>query len=429
MHYDVKDLAKSQKEVRVTVDPGELKPAMERAAGEISQKVKIEGFRPGKASYEIVAKRVGEMAILEEALPGLVRKSLMEIVKNENFDTVGEPSISVEKAAPGNEVIFTALFSLLPEVKKLADYAAIRVEPKDVAVADEEIDRVVGELRKMQSVEREVEREVRKGDKATVDMAMAIDHVAVEGGVTKSHGVYLDEPYYVPGLNEQLLGMKKGERKVFTLTFPKDHFNKNLAGKDVEFTVDLKGLHHVDHPEVDDDFAKRLGQESVGALRTLLRKNLEEEARTKETQRQEIAAIEELIKKSELAELPDLLITNETKKMLHELEHSIAGQGGEFGDYLKSIKKTPDQLRLEFAPQAVQRVKSMVIMREIAKRENLEPTDQEMLDEQLKLLNLYADDPDTQARIRSEDGEDYLRATLKNRKVLAFIREATVKTS
>ena len=209
MQYAIKDLVKSQKEVRVTVEPAELKPFMESAAAELSGKVKIEGFRPGKASYEIVARRVGEMNILEEALPKVVRKQLVEIIEKEKLETVGEPSISVEKAAPGNEVIFAATLTLLPSIKKMAEYRSMRIEPKVVTVKDEDVDRVVGELRKMQRVEREVEREVRKGDKATVDMAMAIDHVTVEGGAAKGHSIYLDEPYYIPGLNEQLLGMKK----------------------------------------------------------------------------------------------------------------------------------------------------------------------------------------------------------------------------
>lgn len=427
MQYAIKDLVKSQKEVRVTVESSELKPFMEHAAAELSGKVKIEGFRPGKASYEVVARRVGEMNILEEALPRVIRKQLVEILEKEKLETVGEPSINVEKAAPGNEVIFAATFTILPQVKKLAEYKSIKIEAKDVSVKDEDVDRLVGELRKMQRVENEVEREVRKGDKATVDMAMAIDHVTVEGGATKGHSIYLDEPYYIPGLNEQLLEMKKGEQKIFKLTFPKDHFNKHLAGKEVEFTVDLKGVHEVVNPEIDAEFAKRLGQDSIENLRTLLRKNLADEADTKEAQRQEIAAIEALIRGSEIAELPELLVTAEARKMIGELEQSIVGQGGEFGDYLKSIHKTHEQLLLEFAPQAVQRVKSMILIREIARRENLDPTDQELLDEQARLVNMYSDDPETQSRIRSDEGEDYIRAMVKNRKVLAFIRETCVK--
>lgn len=427
MTYDIKNLPKSQKEIKVTVGADELKPFLERAATELSQKVKIEGFRPGKASYDIVAKRVGEMAILEEALPRLVQKQLVEIIKKESLETIGEPSINVEKAAPGNEVIFTATVSLLPAIKNMADYASIKIEAKDVSVKADEIEKVISELRKMQSTEAEVEREATDKDKVTVDMMMAIDKVAVEGGATKGHAIYLSEPYYVPGLNEKIVGMKKGEQKIFTLTFPKDNFNKNLAGKEVEFTVDLKGVHEIKHPELDDFFAKRLGQENMDALRALLRKNLEDEANMKEQQRQEAAALEELLKKSDIEDAPESLVNNEAHKMMHEMEHSIAKQGMAFADYLKSIGKTHDELLLDFVPDAMKRVKSMVVMREIARRENLDPTDKEALDEQLKMLNMYADDPETQARIRSEEGEDYIRAMLKNRKVLQFIRETMIK--
>lgn len=427
MHYILKNLPKSQVEAKVTVEAAEAKPFLERAAAELSQRVKIEGFRPGKADYETVARRVGEMAVLEEALPKIVQKMLVEIIKKENLQTVGEPSISVEKAAPGNEVIFTAVMTLLPEVKKLADYKSIKVEAKPVEVKDADVAKTIEELRKMQSTEHEVEREVRKGDKVTVDMRMAIDKVDIEGGTTKDHAIYLDEEYYIPGLPEKLDGMKKGEQRVFTLTFPKDHFNKRLAGKEVEFTVDLKGVHEIRHPEADDSFAKRLGQETLEKLKELLRRNLTQEAETKETQRQEIAALEELLKKSEIAEVPDMLVNNETHKMIHELESSIVRQGLQFSDYLASIKKTRDQLMLDFAPEAMKRVKTMILIREIGRRENIEPTDVEVIEEQTRLLNMYKDDAETQDRVRSDDGIEYIRSMLKNRKILAYIRETTVK--
>jgi len=117
----------------------------------------------------------------------------------------------------------------------------------------------------------------------------------------------------------------------------------------------------------------------------------------------------------------------DTLKMVHELEHSVVSQGGDFGEYLKSIKKTQEELLLEFAPQAMARVKSMVLMRAIAKQENLSPDDKEVLDEQLQMLNMYADDAEMQDRVRSEDGEEYIRNMLRNRKVLAFLREKTIQ--
>lgn len=427
MQYAVKDLPKNAKEVRVTVAAEELKPFMDKAAAEMSRKAKIEGFRPGKASYEIVAKRFGEMTILEEALPAVVRTYLVEIVTKEKFETVGEPSINVEKAAPGNEAVFTAKLSLLPKVLKLADVRKLEIAPKDVTVKDEDVERAVADLRKMRSTEHEVEREARVEDKVIIDMRMTRDKVPVEGGNAKGHAVYLSEKHYIPGLAEKLVGMRKGETREFVLKFPEEHYNKQLAGKDVEFSVDLTGVHEIRHPEATDEFAKSLGQESMAALRGLLRKNLQEEADLKESQRQELAALEALIKESKFEEIPDRLVEQETHKMLHELEHSISLRGGTFEDYLKSVKKTKEQLMLDFAPEALKRVKSAILVREIGKREGLEPTDAEVLDEQMKLINLYKDDGATQERIRSEDGEEYIRYTLRNRKVLEFIRKTAVR--
>ncbi len=427
MAYTIKSLPKSLKEVRVEVPAADLAPFMEKAAADLSQRAKIEGFRPGKASYDVVKSRFGEMAILEEALPAIVQKYFVEAVQKEKIETVGEPRVNVEKAAPGNDVIFTVAVAMLPHITKLADYRKISIKPKEAKIEESEVEKVVKELRRMQSSEHDVEREVSPGDKVTVDMDMTLDKVAIEGGAAKNHGIYLDEPYYVPGLNEQLYGMKKGEKKTFALKFPREHFNKMLAGRDVDFSVELKNVQEIQHPEATDEFAKSLGQESLEKLRGLLRKNLEDEAASKEKQRQEIAILEELVKDSKFDEIPEVLVNAEIQKMLHELEHSIERQNVSFDDYLKQIKKTKDQLLLDFAPDAIKRVKSTLIIRDIAKKENLDVTDAEMLDEQMKMLNVYKDDPTTQEQIRSEDGESYIRMILRNRKVLEFLRNVAVK--
>jgi trigger factor len=427
MNYTVKALPKSLKEIRVEVSADEIKPLLEKSAAEISSKAKIEGFRPGKASYDVVVRKFGEMAILEEALPAIVQKYFVEIVKKDSLETVGEPRINVEKVAPGNEVIFTVTVAMMPRTTKLADYHKISVKAKDVKIEDKEVEKVVDELRKMQATELDVDREARKGDKVVVDLEMLLDKVVVEGGTAKDHGIYLDEPYYVPGLNEQLYGMNKDEKKSFVLKFPKDHFNKMLSGNDVTFNVTMKKVQEITHPEANEEFAKKLGQASMDTLRGLLRKNLEEEGALKEKQRQEIAVLEELVSGSKFDDLPEILVNAEIQKMMHELEHSIERNNVPFADYLSQIKKTRDQLMLDFTPEAMKRVKSSILMREIGKKENLETTDAEMLEEQMKLINTYKDDAETQERVRSDDGETYIRTTLRNRKVVEFLRKLAVK--
>jgi trigger factor len=162
-------------------------------------------------------------------------------------------------------------------------------------------------------------------------------------------------------------------------------------------------------------------------LRDLLRKNLENEAQSKEHQRQEIAVLEELVKEARFEDLPEVLVNAESHKMLHELEHSVSKNGLEFSEYLKQIKKTEGQLLLEFAADAVKRVKAAILIREIGKAEKIEADDKDVIEEQTKLLNAYKDDADTQAHIRSEDGLAYVRSMLRNRKVMEFLRTTCVK--
>lgn len=427
MQYEIKQLPKALKEIKVTVAPEEVRPYMEQAAAKLSGQVKIEGFRAGKASYDVIKGRFGEAAILEEALNDIVRHYAVEIIQKENIDTVGEPKVNVEKAAPGNEVLFTVTVAIMPKVTRMPDVRKSRVKAKEVKIEPTQVENLLNDLRKMQAVEKPVDREVQPKDKVTVDMTMSVDKVAIEGGTAKGHAIYLDEPYYVPGLNEKLHGMKKGETRTFRLKFPKDHFQKLIAGKDVDFEVKLTDLHEIQHPEADDAFAKTLGQESIEKLRDLLRQNLEKEGLTKEKQRQEIAVLEELIKDARFDDIPDTLVDNETHRMVHELEHSISERGLEFGKYLEQIKKTEGQLRLEFAPEAMKRVKTAILIREVAKAEKIEPDDKDVVEEQTKLLNAYKDDAQTQAHIRSEDGLAYVRSMLRNRKVMEFLRTNGVK--
>ena len=162
-------------------------------------------------------------------------------------------------------------------------------------------------------------------------------------------------------------------------------------------------------------------------VRALLRTNLEKEAESRDKQKQEIAVMNELVKNSNFDDIPDVLLTAETHKMLHELQSSIERQNLSFDDYLSNIKKKKSDLLLEFSPEAVKRVKSAVLIREIAKKEQIEPKDSEVIEEQTKMLNVYKDDTDTQERVRSDEGLSYIRMTLRNRKVIKFLTEKIVK--
>lgn len=424
----LEQLPKNSLKIRVTVPHADVVPFLEEAANRISEETTIEGFRPGKAGFEVVKARVGEQKIYEEALEAIVRKTFVDAVVSNEVETVGSPKIDVEKLAPGNDIVYTAEVALMPKVTKLADWHTLTVEKKPHDVTDKDLDLALTDLRRMQT------KEVRAAsgaaatekDKVVVSMNMKKEGVPVEGGQAPNHAVYLSESYYVPGFKEQLVGMKEGEQKSFTLTFPEEHTSKMLAGSAVEFDVAMKEIYLLDHPELDDAFALALGQKDLAALKDVLTRNILGEKEHEEKSRQEREILETLAKESRFDDIPDLLLNEEINKMIHELERGAAEQGMEWDAYLKSIKKTVAELKMEFTPQALTRIKVALILRELVKTENLEVTDAEVEDALDKIAERY-EEKEARDRIYDPEYRGYVEYTLKNRKAIEKLREAMVK--
>lgn len=425
MAYTSKKLPKSVMEFSFEIPAEEIKGDLDRAVEAISQNTKIDGFRPGKASYDAVKGRVGEMAIYEQALPDIVRRNFVAAVREEKVRTYGEPKINVTQLAPGNTITLTAEVALVPDITSLADFRKITVKRKEVKVEDKKVDEAIKAISKMQTKEIRVTREVQDGDKIVVDMDLALAGVPLEGGQAKDHGIHLnEEDYYVPGLKAQVLGMEEGEVRKFKLRFPKDHFQKNIAGNEVDFKVTMKEIYGLEHPTMDDTFAKSVGQDTLQQLRDLMKENIAKEEEKKELQRAELEMLEMLEKKSKFEDIPELILNTEVDRMMQELKHDLEHRDMKFEDYLMNIKKTEGELKLEFTTQAIKRVKSALIIREISEQEKIEVEDSEIIEEQQKLLNQYSDNTKAQEQIRTDDYMDYIRTNLKNKKVMDLLKEA-----
>jgi trigger factor len=422
-----KKLPKGMVEISCEIPLDEFKNELENAARELSEQKPIEGYRPGKAPLDVVKARFGEMALYEGALPNVVRKHYVKAIVENRVHSYGEPSINVTKLAPGNPIAFTATVAAIPDVVSLADFRKVRVVAKDAVIADEQVDAALKDLQRMQTKEVRVNREAGDKDKIVVDMDLSQAGVPLDGGQARNHGIYLDEEYYIPGLKEKILGMKEGEKREFTLKFPDTHYQKMLAGKDTDFTVTLKEVFELQHPPIDDALAKTLGQESLGKLREVIKDNMKTEAEEKERQRVELEILDTLVGKSKFEDVPEKVLSDEVARMIDELKHGIAERGVSFEEYLANIKKTVDDLRTEFMPQAVKRVKTAILIREIGEKEKVEVSDSEMLEEVQNLMNRYSENAEAQEQVRSEEYQDYLRSSLRNRKVLAMLREAAIK--
>ncbi|MFH1611017.1 MAG: trigger factor [Patescibacteria group bacterium] len=412
----------------ITIPVLEVEVGMKSAAQRISEQSKIPGFRPGKADYESVKTRIGEMAILEETAEILVREAFIKAVIEEKIETVGQPYFDMVTMAPGNDLVFTVTVSLMPKIEKLGDYNSPVVKKKDIKPTKELIDQAKKDLANMQTKEVRQAKEYRlaKGDKAVVNLGMKKDGVVVEGGEGKNHGIYTSESYYIEGFIDEIIGMKEDETRTFTLKFPKDHYQKHLAGAPIDFTVELKEIFKLETPDVDDEFAKKLGLKDANELEQKLIENLAMENEVEEKRRQEREILEHLSKKSNFEEIPDILLNQEIEKMIGEMKHSVESQGMDFEEYLKSIKKTYADIKIDFAPSAVMRVKAALILKEIAKLEKLEVSEDE-LNKEIEHVASHYEEKDQKAYIQSPQYRNYIEMQMTNKKVLDLLREKMVK--
>lgn len=427
MQVTKKDIGKGKFELMVEMTADELKGSIDRAVEQISQSVKIEGFRPGKATYETLKQKVGELSIWEEASRIAINKNLDKILR-ENLDrqAIGQPQIDIVKMAPNNPLEFKVEVSVLPEVT-LGDYKGMDLSMPEIKVEDAEIEKVLNELRDMRVKEVISGDKVGATDKVILDIQMYLDKVPVEGGQGQDVTVVLGKNYIVPGFDDKIIGMAKSEVREFTLHYPAEYYQKNLADKMVEFKVTLKEVYKREMPELTDDFATVFGVKNVEELKKTLRENMAAEKEQKEEQKLELQILEKTAEKAKFGDIPEELVKSEAHSMFHEFEHNIEHQGGNMKDYLASTKKTKEMMMLEMMPEAMKRVKMIMMMREVGIMEGLKVEEQE-LDEQIKSIeNQYAQNKEALEKIKTAEYRDYLRNTMTNQKIVDHLRKWNIK--
>ncbi|MFA5358606.1 MAG: trigger factor [Patescibacteria group bacterium] len=429
MNISKKELSKAQIEFTIEVSPEETKPYLIKAAEIISTEKSIAGFRPGKAPYDVVKKEVGEMTIYQHAADNIIGKTLYEVLEKElpNTDVVGSPQINIEKMAPDNPLVYKAIITLLPEVT-LDDYSKIKVAKKDVKIDSKEIETILTNLQNIHAKETVKLGPLEKGDKVNVNFDVFVDGVAIEGGSSKNFPLVIGEGRFIPGFEEQIVGMSQNENKEFELRFPEDYHAKNLAGKLAKFKVEVKETFKRELPELNNDFAKTLGgYQTIEDVRKGIEHNLLHEAEEKENQKQEIEMLDELIKIAKFSELPESMIHAEAHKMIHELEHSIEHQGLKFEDYLKHLKKTEQELEKEILPEAKKRVQTALIARKVADQNKLWATDEEIDKELEEIKKVYGQSPEVADNLSSPGYRRYLATSLTNRKVIEHLKKEIIK--
>lgn len=424
MQVTKKDLEKSQIELTIELSVEEFAPYIEKGAEKVSKEVKIEGFRPGKVPFDVLKQKIGEMSILEEAAHIAIHKTIDDVIEQNTMDrqAVGQPQVNVTKLAPSNPFEYKVIVSVLPTIA-LGKYKDLNIKPEEAKLEAKELERALTDLREMRASEVIADREIKMGDKVVVDIKMFLGNVPLEDGEHKELGLLLGKDYFVPGFDKQLVGAKKSEIKKFSLPYPDDHHQKNLAGKMVEFEVAIKEVYDRVLPELNDEFAGFFQLKTMEELNKNLEESLLHEKKHRADLKNESELLSKIIEDTKFSDLPEEIVQNELKNMLAELEQSVVRQGGKFEDYLDNLKKDRAALMLEMAPNAVKRIKSALVIRELAVIEKITPTEKEIHDKIDEIKKQHASNKEVQKMVAEPGYHTYLANILTNEKVITKLKE------
>lgn len=421
------NIGRGQAELTIELAVEELKPYLQKAATNISQATKIPGFRPGTAPYEVVKVNVGEMTIYQEASHLAIRKTLFDAVKEKKLSLIGEPQVDVVKLAPDNPFIYKATLNLLPEIK-IGDWQKIKIKKGEIKVTDEDVAKVLKNFQEVFASEVLVEKSAKDNDRVEIDFEVSLDKVMIDGGNQKKYPLVIGQKQMMPGFEEQLIGLKKAEEKTFQLKFPADYQNKLVAGKLADFKVKMLSVYERTLPEINDELVKKINPEqTLNEFKEKIKEDLLKDKENKEGKRLEQEMLEQLIKLSEFGEVPEILINNETDKMIEELKQSVEMNGLAFDQYLQSINKTLNDLKLEFTTQAIIRIKSSLILEQLSLEKNLIASATEVEDEINHLLNHHNLTAEQKSAVKSHQYKHYLETLLNQQKALEWLKKEVVK--
>jgi trigger factor len=366
MAVNVETLEKLERKITLTLPVAEIQNEVDTRLKKLARTAKMDGFRPGKVPFSVVAQRFG-YSVHYEVMNDKVGQAFNQAANEANLRVAGQPRITEVEGAPEGQVAFDAVFEVYPEVK-IADLAGAEVERLSADVTDEAIDKTLDILRKQRRTYqlRKQDEPAQDADRVTVDFEGKIDGEAFQGGKADDFQFTVGEGQMLKEFEDAVRGMKVGESKTFQLAFPADYHGQDVAGKTADFMVTVKKVEASHLPEVNEAFAKSLGiaDSSIEGLRADIRKNLEREVKFRLMARNKQAVMDALVAKAEL-DLPRSIVQNEVDRMVEQARADLKQRG------MKDADKAPIPEDV-FRPQAERRVRLGLVVAELVRANNLQ---------------------------------------------------------
>ena len=413
--------------LEITVEAQKFDEAIKKVYFKSAKYFNIPGFRKGKAPMQIVEKYYGKEIFYEDAFNEVAGEALEEAVKENKLQVVSRPDIDVTQIEKGKDLIFTAIMQTKPEAE-LGKYKGIEIKKIEYNVSDEDIEHELGHRQEHNARIVSIEdRPVESGDIATIDFEGFVDGVAFEGGKAEGHQLEIGSNTFIPGFEDQVIGMKIDEEKDINVKFPEEYFSKELAGKDATFKVKVHEIKKKELPELDDEFAKDVSEfdtleELKADIKAKQEKQNEEKAKY-ETQEAVIKAVCENIK----VEIPSGMIEMEIDNMLKDIEQRLSYQGLKLEQYLQMMGKNEADMKKEYEPQAIDAIKSRLALEAVIKAEKIEVTDKEKEEKIKEMAKNYGKENDEEFA-KNENVRNYIKQGLESEKAIEFlVKNAKIK--
>ncbi len=380
MNYTVTPAEKSTVKIAMTFTPEEWAAANDKAYLDNRKKFAVNGFRKGKVPKHVLEMYYGKGLFYEDALNDLFAEHYPAILEKEkeNFTPVGDPALSVEEISE-EKVVLTAAAPVKPDVT-IEKYTGIKIEKFEYTVTDADVDKEIDSTRERFAESVDVtDRPAQNGDTVNIDFEGKMDGAAFDGGSAKGYDLTLGAGQFIAGFEEQVVGMNVGETKDVNVTFPEDYQAENLKGKPAVFTVTVHKITGKVLPELNEEFAKKVGSDSVDAYRAKVRERLEKAAASRSLNETENSIITEIAKTAS-AEIPDAMIEKQEEYSMQRMEYSLMYQGIKLDDYLKYVNQTRDEYKKHFEEEARRTVLHQLIVEKLIKELNIEATEAEIAD-------------------------------------------------
>ena len=410
---------KSMGDLEVTISGEDWKKAVKKAFDKIARNVTIDGFRKGQAPKALIERRVPASERYMQAVEDNANHWLQEALKEQELEPIDRPVLDI-RSMDAEQAVVVFTFPVEPEAK-LGDYKSLKYEVEEAAVTDEDVDKEINSTRERYAEWEVTEEAAENGDTVNINYKGLKDGVAFDGGTAENHDLVLGSGSFIPGFEDQLVGVKAGDEKALNLTFPEDYHSEELAGAAVVFEVKVNEVKKKVLPEVNDDFAKDLNWpdvESLDDLKKTIRERLE--TSRKNTAENEAAnkLMEQLVEMTEV-EVPEIMIENEVEAQIQQFAQQVQGAGLSLSQYMKFAGLTVDSLKESYRENAEKGVKSRLALKQIAKLENLTVSDEEAEKELEKLAEMYG--------MKLDDVKQYIpveqmKGDMKTEKALNFLK-------